>query len=422
MTAPNLYLAASVIGLLFTLNALKPVPFEPTSVFAFFAGWLTSELPIHHFLWQLVATAIFIGSGALSATAGWIGLGITVVSWCGLALLVVRAQRAEGVLEQALVEGLGPDYRRRMAPELAAEQGAALAWRRLILPFRLRDPNVEKLKDIPYVDDGTKAHRLDVYRNRSHPRGRPVFVYVHGGGWVIGDKREQGIPLLLHLAAHGWVCFTDNYRLSPKATFPEHLIDVKQAVAWVKEHCAEHGGDPGYVVIGGGSAGGHLASLLALTPDRPEYQPGFEDADTSVDACVPLYGVYDFTNRDGLLGDGMERFLLAKKVMKVPIATHREAYEKASPMDQVSDGAPAFFAAHGANDSLVPVAEARHFVALLRDASCQPVLYAELPGAQHAFETFRSVRTAHLVDAVARFLAVVYADSRRTAPAAARPQ
>ena len=95
---------------------------------------------------------------------------------------------------------------------------------------------------------------------------------------------------------------TANYALSPKATFPDHLIDVKRALAWVKEHIAEYGGDPGYVVISGGSAGGHLSSLAALTPNRPEYQPGFEAVDTTVQACVPFYGVYDFTNRDGIRG------------------------------------------------------------------------------------------------------------------------
>src|SRR3989442_2578192 len=100
-------------------------------------------------------------------------------------------------------------------------------------------------------------------------------------------------PLMLPLAAEGWVCVAANYRLSPRAAFPEHLIDCKLALRWVREHIESFGGDPDFVVVTGGSAGGHLAALVALTANAPEYQPGFEDTDTSVTACVPFYGVYD---------------------------------------------------------------------------------------------------------------------------------
>ena len=70
-------------------------------------------------------------------------------------------------------------------------------------------------------------------------------------------------------------------------------------MAWVKEHIAEYGGDPAFVAVSGGSAGGHLCALLALTAGDPAFQPGFEEADTSVDACVPFYGVMDMTGRRG---------------------------------------------------------------------------------------------------------------------------
>jgi len=399
VSVPVLFLVVSVIGLLFTLNAIKPVPFEPLSVFTMFGGWLTSELPVHHFVWQLLATIGFVAAGALEEPAGWIALAVTLVSWVGLGFLLRQGHRADEVLEAALVDALGPDYRDRMARELTDEQGRHKAWRRLVLPVRLQDPDVEKVKDVAYAEDGRRAHRLDVYRPRDHREGCPVFVYVHGGGWVMGDKREQGIPMMLHLAAHGWVCFTVNYRLSPKATFPDHLDDVLLALRWVKEHAGEYGGNASFVATSGGSAGGHLAALAALTDD-------------TVDTAVPIYGVYDFTNRHGLRSDGFIKYFLERQVMKLPFETNREAYEQASPIDRVHAGAPPMFVIHGANDSLVPVQEARTFVAALR-ASGARVAYAELPGAQHAFEVFRSVRTAHVVDAIARFLAVQYADARR---------
>jgi acetyl esterase/lipase len=384
------FLVVSVIGALFTLNAFRPPRIRVLSIPVFFASWLTSELPIHHLMWQVVATGFFIAFGALKGTAGQIGLAITALSWIGLVVLAIQASRADQVLEPALESGMGTTLR-------PAESGdRVVEWSRLVLPFRMRDPDVEVVRDIAYDPDGSRAHRLDIYRNRARPSGAPVLVYIHGGGWVIGDKREQGLPMMLHLAAHGWVCVTANYRLSPKARFPDHLIDCKQALEWVKANIAVYGGDPSFIAVSGGSAGGHLASLLALAPE-PE---------TDVAACVSLYGVYDFTDRDGLWGKGFRRFL-ERRVMPVRWADDPAAYSAASPMDQISSNAPPFMVVHGSNDRLVPVEEARTFARLLRATSKAPVVYAELPGAQHAFEIFRSIRTAHLVRAVEQFLSSV---------------
>ena len=89
-------------------------------------------------------------------------------------------------------------------------------------------------------------------------------------------------------------------------------------------------------------------------------------------------------------------------------ARGREEFEKASPLHRVHAGAPPFFVIHGTHDSLAPVEEARQFVEVLGKTSRAPVAYAELAGAQHAFEVFHSKRTAHVVQGVDRFLAWVY--------------
>ena len=111
----------------------------------------------------------------------------------------------------------------------------------------------------------------------------------------------------------------------------------------------EFGGDPEFVVITGGSAGGHLSSLAALTANDPQFQPEFEEADTRVQAAVPFYGVYDFTRTDGALHPG------------------------------------------------------------------QPVVYAELPLAQHAFDILGSARASHAAVAVEQFLAEVYTSRQSNA-------
>ena len=187
---------------------------------------------------------------------------------------------------------------------------------------------------------------------------------------------------------------------------------MKRALAWVREHIAEHGGDPGFVAITGGSAGGHLAALAALTANDPAYQPGFEDVDTSVVACVPFYAPYDLTGRFG--GRGADGFsgVVERLVMKEKVADAPEAYAWASPLDRIRPDAPPFMIVHGTADSLVPVAVARAFAAALGEVVAGPTVYLELPGAQHAFEVFHSVRSEAVVRGIHRFLAFVLGSRR----------
>jgi acetyl esterase/lipase len=188
----------------------------------------------------------------------------------------------------------------------------------------------------------------------------------------------------------------------------------------VRAHGAEYGADPGFVAVGGGSAGGHLAALLALTANDPEYQPGFEDADTRVQACVPIYGVYDFVEPGGTWHHRELLPVLERHIMKTTLEEDPKAFEKASPLHRIRPDAPPFCVVHGASDTLVPPEEARVFVKALRERSRSVVAYAEIPGAQHAFELFPSVRSQLVRNGVERFLAVVWSEHRRGEASAAR--
>ncbi len=406
---PWLFLAVTLVGAWFTFNAYLPHRHgSPLIVPSFFAGWLTGELSAHHFAWQLAATLFFVSAGALEAWPGWVGLGITGLSWAGLLLQLLLSARTRDVVGQALAEAIGSETAQPMERDDARPGPRG----RLVLPFLLYDPAVEVVRDVRYAAGAGRRHLLDVYRPRSGAAEAPVLLQIHGGAWVVGDKRQQALPLMLHLAARGWVCVAANYRLSPRATFPDHLVDVKLALRWIRERVADYGGDPAFVALTGGSAGGHLSSLAALTANDPEYQPGFESADTSVSACVPFYGVYDVANELGSPRHAsIERFL-ARVVMKATLDEDPQRYRKASPLHRVHAGAPPFFVIHGTHDSLAPVEDARALVRRLRERSQRPVVYAELPGAQHAFELFHSLRTRHVVRGVERFLTRLHADYR----------
>src|SRR3954470_22349516 len=273
------------------------------------------------------------------------------------------------------------------------------------MPFRMQHPDVVRVRDLVYDDRHGSRGRLDVLHRRDRPAGAPVLIQIHGGGWTIGDKREKGLPLMLHMAERGWVCVAPNYRLSPRATWPAHLVDLKRAIAWIRDNIQEYGGDPSFIAVTGGSAGGHLTAILALTANDPAFQPGFEDVDTSVQAAVPFYGIYDVANELGAKETKWRTDSLMKNyVFKSSLASDRERWRSASPLANVRADAPPFFVIHGSNDTLAPLSEARAFVERLRDVSESKVVYAELPGTQHAFDLFPSIRSAHVVRAVDVFL------------------
>lgn len=395
-----LFLGVSLIGAVFTANAFVPVRRVPALFMpSFFGSWLTAELALHHVLWQAVATFVFVDLGALAGFPGWVGLLITLGSWIGLVILFRDGRRAKDTFSVAL------------ADVDTVRETERVPRKQVLLPFSKKRRGVKVTRDIVYRRVAGTILKLDVVAPATEGSKRPAIMQIHGGSWIMGDKREQGWPLLSHLAANGWVCFNLNYRLSPGATFPEHLIDLKAGLAWIREHADEWNIDPDFIAVTGGSAGGHLAALMALTANDPEYQPGFEDADTSLRAAVPIYGVYDFTSRLGTNRLPFWYRRLERQIMKAFRSEEPDKFRRASPIDRVHPEAPPFFIVHGDRDTLAPVEEARTFADELRRVSKSSVHYAELGGAQHAFDIFCSPRTAHMLVAVLKFLDATHARS-----------
>jgi acetyl esterase/lipase len=395
-----------------TVNAYRPLARKRyASLYSWLFGLIVTELPLQTLVSQL---------GGLVLTARRLTRPVRTIAWlvagasaAGLLNFSRAGHQANMPLTKALDEGLGPGRRtdsnglwRLPAGAGTAKTPGALRMLRIYRDYA-HDSNIS------YGEFGS-ANLLDIWRRPDlDPNGKaPVLFQIPGGAWTTGNKRGQAHPLMSHLAELGWICVAINYRHSPRNTWPDHIVDVKRALAWVKKHIAEYGGDPEFIAITGGSAGGHLSSLAALTPNDPQFQPGFEDADTRVQAAVPFYGVYDFTRFDDAMHPMMPG-LLVKSIVKQRPSTNPQPYVTASPIKHASVDAPPFFVLHGRNDSLVPVEQARAFVERLREVSNQPVAYAELPFTQHAFDIFGSARAAHAAVAVEQFLAEVYATQRQ---------
>jgi acetyl esterase/lipase len=410
MTLAAFYLVLALLGLTFSAMTLFRVRLIPQlTIPTFVVGWLRGELAVQTILFEAIVTLGFWRAGVFESAPGQIGLALTFVSWGMLGVSHRRGVKAGEEFAKVL-DAVGVSVEQKVSPFHGL-------WR----PFSFKHPDVKTIRDVEYGESlpGDKGGRnlLDVVLPKAARAGdrRPVLLQVHGGGWIIGDKREQAKPLMTHLASKGWICVSANYRLSPKATMPDQIVDVKRAIAWIRSHIEEYGGDPDFLCITGGSAGGHLCSLAALTPNDPRFQPGFEDVDTTIDGCVPFYGVFDFLDRAddrplGKMGD-----VIGPMVFKCTPEENPELWDCVSPVTRIHSEAPPFFVIQGSHDSLVFAEEAVTFVSALREKSVQPVLYVELNGAQHAFEIFHSPRTAHAVHGVTGFLEKVYADHQAKA-------
>ena len=409
-------LVVGIVCFVHAVNALAPRKGRLWLAPSFFMSWLTIELAPWWLGWQVVVGIVLVAGDGLSSTRGWVGLGLLAASIAIHVGIVLRARHTTLQVSSAIKDlELDPD-------DAAPTFPRSKVW----FPFLMRRwPATTTVRNIVFGEGTTRKGktvrlRLDLTKPRDARPGdkRPGILQIHGGGWVIGDKREQGLPLIGHLATQGWIAINANYRLSPRVGYPEHLVDCKRAIAWWRENAEEHGGDPDFLCVTGQSAGGHLTALVALTANDPRYQPGFEHVDTTMEAAVPIYGVYDFTNRLGTWHKDVVKRFLAPMVVQRRFEEEPEVFAAYSPLDQVHADAPPFFVVHGSIDTLAPVEDAREFVERLRAASNEPVLYAEMAGAQHAFEIFPSYRSARVFEGIERFLHSIRI-GRHTAPAVA---
>lgn len=253
------------------------------------------------------------------------------------------------------------------------------------------------------------AQVLDVWRRPDLPTTpAPVLLFVPGGAWVQGTRVLQGHTLLATLVERGWVCVTMDYRVSPVHRWPRHIADVNAAIAWARANVDKYGGDRDFVAMAGCSAGGHLAALAGLTAGDPAFRGEVaEDADTSVDAVVGIYGRYDWQDRSTPTRANFMNFL-ERVVVRRSQSRHPEVYRAASPMARIHDGAPPFLIIHGDSDAIIPVAEARQFHDALRMVSRAPVRYVELPRAGHAFDLVDAGHARRCADETVRFLGEVH--------------
>jgi acetyl esterase/lipase len=194
---------------------------------------------------------------------------------------------------------------------------------------------VEIKHDLTYFDGADadkKKHKLDLYLPKSKT-DFPVVMFVHGGGWVFGDKVFFGVyeGVGKMFARHGIGTVVINYRLSPGVRHPEHIKDVARAFAWTYKHIADYGGRPDDLFLCGHSAGGHLVSLLATDES---YLKAEGLSSKNVKAVMPISGVYAIP--DNLFNE--------------VFGTDPAERKNAAPLNHVHEGCPPFFIVYADHD------------------------------------------------------------------------
>jgi acetyl esterase/lipase len=258
--------------------------------------------------------------------------------------------------------------------------------------------------DLVYDSVRGRELHLDLYLPPSRPA--PVCLWVHGGGWARGSRSARAAERLLPVARAGVAVAAVEYRLSGEAAFPAQLDDVRSAVRWVRRNAADLGLAAERVGVWGGSAGGHLAALLALCPDERDGELG----DSSVQGAVCWFPITDLTMRDTDVPEGPPPPFLtgpppspsneARLLGVESVGSAADAARAASPVTHVHPGAPPFLFVHGDRDGLVPSAHSRTLHRALQAQGVDTSLLL-LAGANHEDPAFEA---AQVLAAVAAFL------------------
>jgi acetyl esterase/lipase len=245
-------------------------------------------------------------------------------------------------------------------------------------------------QNLPFLEAG-REQKLDLYRPAKRPEGErsPAVVAIHGGGWVGGDKaapREYQIGTTL--ALRGYVVVSINYQLQPPR-WPTNLHDCKNAVRFLRANAERYGIDPDRIGVIGGSAGGHLALMVAYTTDVPGLEPEapYPGVSSRVSAVVNLYGITDVAARRKTDPDGKPVGPVIKKVALLPVTVDEDPqlYKLASPVTHASKDVPPTLILHGTKDQTVDRDQATALAQTLKAAGAEYELMM-IEGAGHSFD------------------------------------
>ena len=365
--------------------------------------------------------------GAVGAVLGWVYQGIWAIPMgifgAGMMIWYIWLCSRD---HTGFASAFGTGWSDQIPPEQANHM-VQKRWSWFLKMNVSPEPSFDR--DIAFwtIPDTERELLCDIWRPANGDVSGLTFVYFHGSGWWIGDKDFGTRPFFRHLAAQGHTVMDVAYRLCPEVDIYGMIGDVKRAIAWMKANASRYGVDPEKIVLGGGSAGGHLALLAAYAPQHPELTPeDVEIADLSVSGVISYYGpmdilaTYQFTNQQKYsdwplvpiapdtpkrMGDaGRIDTLLGGHPEELP-----DMYELASPITHVHPGCPPTLLIQGKQDLIVPVNAAIRLYTKLVESGV-PAINVVFPWTAHGFDLLfphTSPPTQSALYDVDRFLALM---------------
>jgi acetyl esterase/lipase len=253
-------------------------------------------------------------------------------------------------------------------------------------------------QNIPYANDTLKKHLLDIYLPAKGGSSIPLIIWVHGGAWMLNDKyADMGYMknTIRSFMDRGYALASIDYRHSTTAIFPAQIQDCIQAVQFLHDNAKKYNVDQSKIVLMGFSAGGHLASLLALSNNNEvaSFYPSGKKPSFKIKAVLDFYGPSDFSLFFGNMLPGEIDNPIAKLLGSSPL-TRPDISNLASPVTYVDKHDPPFFIVHGEKDQDVPTAQSYLLKSYL-DISNVPNEITIVKGAPHYGEMFdqEEVRT-----------------------------
>ncbi len=244
-------------------------------------------------------------------------------------------------------------------------------------------------KDISYLAPG-RVEKLDLYQPAVRAPGvrSPAVVIIHGGGWIQGDKAaEREVITGTALAKAGYVCISIEYWKKEKGRWPTNLQDCKNAVRWLRVHAERLQIDPDRIGVIGGSAGGHLALMVAYTAGRLELDPGapYPGVSDRVSACVNMYGISNLLTRQGTDAVGKPNGKLSDtRLLKESREAAPEKWKAASPVNYIRNDSTPTLTLHGTRDTTVDRDQSTELDRALKAAGVESKLIM-VEGANHAW-------------------------------------
>jgi len=231
--------------------------------------------------------------------------------------------------------------------------------------------------NVTYLTANNYEAKLDVYSRTDVTTPQPTLIWIHGGGWVGGNKESATFSLLPYMEM-GWNVVNVEYRLARVSLAPAAVEDCLCALRWIIRNAKQYGFDTAKLVVSGGSAGGHLALTTAMTPASAGMDrqcPGTEDL--KVAAAVDWYGITDVA--DLLEGQNIKTYAV-QWLGSLP--DRMEIAKRVSPLTYVRPGQPPVISIHGDADPTVPYGQSVRLREALMKAGVDVELVT-IPGGKH---------------------------------------